>query len=193
MSSDSERNAKEHLDMVFLYILQALSPAEIPTAEAHIESCSECRQELDTLRPIISGFAAWPSDILRPSKPLWEKLALRVAKETGQEPLLAVPKSSRVAEWEEAAPGISVKLLATDVGKGRVSMLVRLAPGADYPPHCHADEEELHLLHGELMVDDRKLYPGDYLHAPAGTVDHRVWTETGCTCVLITSTEDEIL
>jgi anti-sigma factor ChrR (cupin superfamily) len=193
MSSNSDENSKEHLDMAFLYALQALSPSEIPIAEAHIESCSECRQELETLRPIVDGFAAWPVDILRPSEPLWEKLALRIAKETGQEPLLAVPKSSSLPTWEEAAPGISVKLLATDAGKSRCSMLVRLAPGANYPPHCHAGEEELHLLHGELMVDDRKLYPGDYLHAGAGTVDHRVWTETGCTCVLVTSTEDEIL
>ena len=29
-------------------------------------------------------------------------------------------------------------------------MLVRLAPGAAYPPHRHAGVEELHLLEGEL-------------------------------------------
>ena len=44
--------------------------------------------------------------------------------------------------------------------------------------------------HGELMIDDKKLYPGDYIRAEAGSVDHRVWSETGCTCVLITSTQD---
>ena len=103
------------------------------------------------------------------------------------------PLSTPQPQWEQAAPGIFVKLLATDTEKNRVSMLVRLEPGTDYPPHCHADVEELHLLHGELHVDDRKLYPGDYIHAVAGTVDHRVWSDTGCTCVLITSTKDEIL
>jgi putative transcriptional regulator len=72
-------------------------------------------------------------------------------------------------------------------------MLVRLAPGIDYPPHRHAGIEELHLLHGELIVDDRKLHAGDYLRAEAGTVDHRVWSETGCTCVLITSFRDALL
>jgi hypothetical protein len=50
--------------------------------------------------------------------------------------------------------------------------------------------EELHLLHGELMIGDKKLYPGDYNRAEADTVDHRVWSETGCTCVLLTSTKD---
>jgi len=73
-----------------------------------------------------------------------------------------------------------------------VSMLVRLAPRTDYPPHRHAGVE-LHLLQGELMIGDRKLYPGDYHQAETGTVDLRVWSETGCTCVLITSLHDALL
>jgi len=72
-------------------------------------------------------------------------------------------------------------------------MLVRLAPGTDYPRHRHAGIEELHLLHGELMIGDKKLYPGDYNRAELDSVDYRVWTETGCTCVLLTSTQDVLL
>ena len=66
-------------------------------------------------------------------------------------------------------------------------------PGAEYPPHRHAGVEELHLLHGELMIDGKKLYPGDYIRREADTVDHGIWTETGCTCVLLTSTRDVVL
>jgi anti-sigma factor ChrR (cupin superfamily) len=69
-------------------------------------------------------------------------------------------------------------------------MLVRLAPGASYPAHTHAGLEELHLLDGELWIDERKLYAGDYNRGEPGASDHRVWTETGCTCLLITSTKD---
>jgi len=43
------------------------------------------------------------------------------------------------------------------------------------------------------MIGDRKLYPGDYHQAETGTVDLRVWSETGCTCVLITSLHDALL
>jgi anti-sigma factor ChrR (cupin superfamily) len=71
-------------------------------------------------------------------------------------------------------------------------MLVRLAPGVDNPPHTHAGVEELHLLHGQLWIDDRKLYPGDYNRAEPGTSDARVWSETGCTCVLVTSLRDRL-
>jgi anti-sigma factor ChrR (cupin superfamily) len=146
------------------------------------------------LRPVVDSFVAWPTDVLRPSTSLWERLAQRIAVERGTEPVLPPPQRwADEPEWAEAAPGISCKLLATDTEKHRVSMLVRLAPGTDYPPHRHAGVEELHLLHGELMVDDKKLHPGDYIRAEAGTVDRRVWSETGCTCVLLTSTQDEIL
>ena len=56
----------------------------------------------------------------------------------------------------------------------------------------HAGIEELHLLHGILRVDDRTLHPGDFIHSEAGSVDHRVWSETGCTCFLLTSTKDAL-
>ena len=69
-------------------------------------------------------------------------------------------------------------------------MLVWLAPGAPYPPHRHVGVEELYLLHGELMIESRKLSPGDYSRAAPGTGDQFVWSGTGCMCVLLTSTRD---
>lgn len=133
----------------------------------------------------------WPADVLGPSQPLWprliERLALAVSVGAASD-----PRHWQEPEWEDAAPGISVKLLATDAKKHRVSMLVRLAPGTDYPPHTHAGVEELHLLQGELRIDTRKLLPGDYNRAELGTSDKRVWTETGCMCVLMTSTKDAL-
>jgi anti-sigma factor ChrR (cupin superfamily) len=192
MSSGSCNHDRDHLELVFLHALQALPSSEAPVMEAHISACADCREEIETLRPIIGAFVSWPTDVLRPPASLWERLARRIAAETGQEPVVPAPQRRAEPEWEEAAPGISCKLLATDTEKDRVSMLVRLAPGAAYPPHRHAGVEELHLLHGELMVDDKKLYPGDYIRAEAGSADNRVWSETGCTCVLLTSTRDVI-
>jgi anti-sigma factor ChrR (cupin superfamily) len=191
MSSGSSGNHdRDYLELVFLYALQALPSSEIPGVEAHISACADCRQEIEPLRPIIGAFVSWPTDVLRPSTSLWERLTRRIAAETGQEPVVPAPQQRAEPDWEEAAPGISCKLLATDTEKDRVSMLVRLAPGAAYPPHTHAGVEELYLLHGELMIDDKKLYPGDYNRAEAGSADQRVWSETGCTCVLLTSTRD---
>lgn len=128
-------------------------------------------------------------DVLRPSESLRGRLSQRIMAQTGTVDASS-PRQWTEPEWEAVAPGISCKLLATDAEESRVSMLVRLAPGVDYPPHRHAGVEELHLLHGELLIDDRKLFPGDYNRAEPGSADKRVWSETGCTCVLITSTQD---
>jgi anti-sigma factor ChrR (cupin superfamily) len=121
------------------------------------------------------------------------RLAQRLAEESGAQ-LVPPPAPQRSEpEWEQVAPGIECKVLANDPERHRLSMLVRLAPGANYPPHTHAGIEELHLLDGELWIDERKLFPGDYSYATAGSGDERVWSETGCTCVLITSSQDILL
>jgi len=190
MSSSREESCCGRSEQACAYALQALPASEVPEFEAHLASCPHCARELDALGPILETFGDWPSDVQRPAASLRRRLAVRVAQETGGKPVLPDASQWKEPEWKEVAPGISCKLLSTDARKHVVSMLVRLAPGAEYPPHSHAGIEELHLLDGELWIDERKLYPGDYNRAEPGTSDKRVWSETGCTCVLITSTED---
>ena len=132
-------------------------------------------------------------DVLRPAAALQARLAARIAEQTGKPPVLPQARLWLEPDWEQVAPGIECKLLATDSKRDRISMLVRLARGANYPAHTHAGVEELHLLDGELWIDEHKLFPGDYNYAPPGTGDERVWSETGCTCVLVTSTKDILL
>ena len=185
--TDKDRCAQSELTSA--YALQILPASEIAAAEAHIASCPDCRRELESLWPVIDRFVSWPVDVLRPPRPLQDRLALRIA-ETGAEPVPPPARQWREPDWEPVAPGIECKLLAADTERHRISMLVRLAPGASYPPHTHAGVEELHLLDGELWIDERKLLPGDYNYGPPGASDERVWSETGCTCVLVTSTRD---
>jgi anti-sigma factor ChrR (cupin superfamily) len=190
----SDRSRCEQSEVTCAYAAQALSASEIAAAEAHIAACPDCRRELEMLRPVLDSFVSWPIDVLRPTASLQARLALRIAEETGKGPVLPPARRGEQAwsepEWEEVAPGIECKLLATDTERDRVSMLVRLAPGASYPAHTHAGVEELHLLDGELWIDERKLLPGDYNYGAPGEGDERVWSETGCTCILLTSTED---
>ncbi len=180
----------EHVDLAVLHALGALPPDEAAAVREHVAGCAECRRELEELPPLLDALVAWPTDVLSPPAGLWDRLARRIGEEAGQPPLLPEPPAERGPEWDEVAPGISCKLLANDGEKRRVTMLVRLAPGAAYPPHRHAGVEELHLLDGELVVDDKKLVPGDYLRSEPGTADRLVWSRDGCTCVLITSSDD---
>jgi quercetin dioxygenase-like cupin family protein len=190
MNANPRLNRCERAELTCTCALQALPVSEVAAAEAHIASCPDCQRELESLRAVVNRFVSWPTDVLRPPTSLQERLALRIAEETGKQPVLPPAQQWSELEWEQVAPGIECKLLANDAERHCVSMLVRLAPGANYPPHTHAGAEELHLLDGELWIDERKLVPGDYNYGAPGALDERVWSETGCTCVLVTSTKD---
>ncbi len=156
--------------------------------QARCRAIDRLRSEHRTpLRPTIE---TPHTDVLRPSASLWLPLSRRVAVGEGGEPLVPLPGGRTEREWAAVAPGISCQLLATDRTRHRVAMLVRLDPGTAYPPHTHRGIEELYLLHGELMIEDRTLYPGAYNRAEPGTGDQFVWSGTGCMCVLLTSTQD---
>lgn len=182
----TSRPGCERTDRVAEYALRALPAGERSGFEAHVRECPECRQELAVLRTLVDALVDWPAGVLRPPAPLWARLAERIGVASGE------PEARWIDEpaWKEIGPGITCKLLATDEANQRVSMLVRLAPGVAYPAHSHAGVEELHLIDGELSIEDRLLRPGDYHRAEPGTADTRVFSETGCTCVLLTSFRD---
>ena len=180
----------DRTELVTGYVLDVLAPSEAAALEVHAAECKACRQELERLRPVVDALVTWPTDVLRPSASLGEQLARRIAAETGGDAVLPAGREWKEPEWEEVTPGIFCKILATETERDRVTMLVRLLPGVSYPPHTHAGVEELHLLDGELWIEDRLLYPGDYNYGKPGASDQRVYSETGCTCVLITSLSD---
>jgi quercetin dioxygenase-like cupin family protein len=182
----------ESAELTCAYAIRALPAGEIAGAEAHIAGCLDCQNELESLRPVVESLASWPTDVLRPTTSLGKHLAFRIAQETGKQPVLPPASQWSEPEWDQVAPGIACKLLATDRQRHLVSMLVRLAPDAAYPAHRHAGVEELYLLDGELWIDDRKLVPGDYSYGAPGAADNRVWSEKGCTCLLVTSTKDAL-
>ena len=142
-------------------------------------------------RPRLSGAPETPAAMVLPSR-LWKRLARRIAAQTGLEVVVS-PYQAPEAEWEEVAPGIFCTLLTRDADLDRVAMLVRLAPGIEYPAHTHAGVEELYMLEGELTVDDRNLAAGDYLRSEPGSSDRHVSSRMGCSGVLITSTGDVLI
>jgi anti-sigma factor ChrR (cupin superfamily) len=190
MSPSPDLSRCEQSEATCAYALQILPASEVAAAQAHIASCLDCQRELESLRPVLDRLVAWPTDMLRTTTSLRGRLARRIAEETGKQLVPPPERQWSEPDWEQVAPGIECKLLASDTKRHRVSMLVRLAPDASYPAHTHAGPEELHLLDGELWIEDRKLVPGDYNYGAPGAGDESVWSETGCTCVLVTSTKD---
>jgi anti-sigma factor ChrR (cupin superfamily) len=197
MSSSSDNQRCDRRDLVASYALAALERSENELMKAHLPTCPECQQEYHALSSVTDTLSGWRAQTLPPLASSWKRLAERISTQPQKQavvPALTQPPPQDWAEprWKEVAPGISCKLLSNDTESDRVSMLVRLAPNTAYPPHRHAGVEELYLLEGELWIENQKLQPGDYNRAEAGTSDQRVWSETGCMCLLITSPSDQL-
>jgi hypothetical protein len=125
---------------------------EVAAFEIHLASCPHCARDLDWLRRNLGVVADWSSDILSPPSSLAQRLAHRIAEETGDHVIVPPSPQWSEPEWQHVAPGISCKFLASDADSYWVSMLVRLAPGAVYPPHVHAGVGGEEPLSQKLMV-----------------------------------------
>src|SRR5215813_2879113 len=99
MNSKPGTHSQEHLDLVFLFALQALPSREVAAVEAQISSCEDCRQEIETLRPIVHSFVGWSTDVLRTAESLWGRLARRIASEGGTQPFLPPLDAPVKPEW----------------------------------------------------------------------------------------------
>jgi len=90
-------------------------------------------------------------------------------------------------------PGVTAKRLYRDSATGHVALLVRMEPGAQYPPHSHADVEHSYVLEGELHFGDLVLRPGDYQCAPASTTHRGSHTVGGCMVLIVASQKNALL
>jgi anti-sigma factor ChrR (cupin superfamily) len=88
-------------------------------------------------------------------------------------------------EWEPLVEGVERKMLSSPVA-GRVTFLIRGRPGARFPAHPHADDEECFVLEGDISFDTLTLQAGDYHLAHRGNPHPIGITRGGC-LLLITA------
>ena len=95
------------------------------------------------------------------------------------------------AEWvETAVPGVRMKILAIDVVRDQVTMLLKGEAGARYPAHRHSGPEECYVISGSVMVEGQLLRAGDFHHA-GGESDHaEAWTDQGMVVLLVAAASD---
>jgi quercetin dioxygenase-like cupin family protein len=108
-------------------------------------------------------------------------------------PGILTVRASRTELWERTEqPGVEVKRLHVDPAARRVTMLVRMAPGAAYPRHRHASDEECLVLEGTLRVGGQVLQRGDYQLARRGSAHGVQDTSEGCLLLISSGLDDEL-
>jgi len=76
-------------------------------------------------------------------------------------------QSHRDNTWRTVAPGVEFCVLRAHGGDG-MTLLVRMAAGADARLHDHRGGEETYIVSGKLRIGERHLVAGDYLWTQPG-------------------------
>jgi putative transcriptional regulator len=196
----------EARDRAALHALGSLPEAERREYEAHLAACAACRREVEGYGEVVRDLAL-AAPAAEPPSGLRGRLLHRIR---GPE-AAADPRSFRLwrqeprqgafvfeaaadAVWEPGgAAGVEARRLYVDEAADRVTMLIRMAPGASYPRHRHAGPEECYVVEGDLLVGKRRMRAGDYQRAEPGSVHGVQSTEGGCLLLIVSSLHDELL
>ena len=96
--------------------------------------------------------------------------------------------------WQDGPwPGIKFQIMHYDKKASLVTQLVRLEPGAKFPPHRHGMAEQCLVLEGRVSIGSLSLGKGDFNIAHAGTDHGEMTSDDGCLLLLINNPHDEIL
>jgi anti-sigma factor ChrR (cupin superfamily) len=89
-------------------------------------------------------------------------------------------------------PGIRMRILSVNRDNGYATLLLDAAPGTRFPAHHHAGAEECYVVSGAVYTCGRRLGPGDFVHADAGTDHGELWTDVGAQVILIVPPDDDL-
>jgi anti-sigma factor ChrR (cupin superfamily) len=106
--------------------------------------------------------------------------------------VVALARRSQMTWQSTPFDGVSMARLYEDPVRGELASLVRMAPGAKYPPHNHACLEHCYVIEGDLVFEDHTLFAGDY-SAGGADDDHTAATTTGgCLLFIVHNLRDHV-
>lgn len=119
-----------------------------------------------------------------------QKLLARIAAEAAAQP---APDAARQflnlraveGRWQAFGAGIEVKQLFKDRAQSTVTYLLKLAPGAELPPHHHRGAEQCYILAGDLYTNELRLEPGDFHVALPGSTHGTISSEGGALVLIV--------
>ncbi|MBL8237721.1 MAG: cupin domain-containing protein [Bryobacterales bacterium] len=158
-----------------------------PAATAEVEKVQSIAERL-TL--------AAPAPAIRPNIKDRLMAAARQTKPAGfeqPEPGVHVLRAGNGGWRETGYAGVTFKLLHLDKETGMATSILRLQPGAQYPPHHHTQMEQCLVLSGDVRLGPNiHIFAGDYEKAFPGTDHESLTSETGCELLVLSALTDEI-
>jgi quercetin dioxygenase-like cupin family protein len=116
---------------------------------------------------------------VEPPPDMFARIQAAIASQSQPEPKPITIRADEGA-WEKLGDGVERKVLWGAGPNGRVTFLVRVAPGATIQSHEHADDEECYVVSGDLTFDKLTLRAGDYHLARRGIPHAQASSVNGC-------------
>jgi quercetin dioxygenase-like cupin family protein len=186
--------------MAALRSLDLLEGEDAAEFDRHLAGgCRSCEAELASLRETAAdvAFAAVRRD---PPARLRDRLFERTGSgpqvwKTWDASLLGELHVVRAGEgdWQRVKDGVYAKQLYVDIEHDRVTMLVRMDPGASYIPHRHAGPEQCFVLEGDIREGGDVFHAGDFQCVAPGSTHGAQTTESGCLLLIVSSMHDELI
>jgi len=196
--------SEQQQEQASLYALGALTATEREAFEAEVRADHDLQKLLHSLQAT-TELLARASPPMSPPAELRNKIMSRIKIPEGAPTSLPSPAAamlaglrftdaSDAAGWKQLpVPGASIKLLSMQQDRGYAVLMGKLAPGTRYPAHVNAGPEDFVVLSGDLHIGSRKLNPGDFHHAEAGSQHEVNYSEEGCTLVAVLTTDDPLV
>jgi quercetin dioxygenase-like cupin family protein len=189
-----------YFELAALRSLDLLEGPEAKEFEKHLaQGCAACEPELSWLREV-AGAIGVGVDLREPPAGLRDRLLERIRPGPqvwknwgGSEAADLLVVRGGEGGWERVMDGIYSKRLYVDVEHDRVTMLIRMDPGASYVPHRHGGPEQCFVLEGDIREGGDVFHAGDFQCAAHGSVHGVQSTENGCLLLIVSSLRDRIL
>jgi hypothetical protein len=187
-----------------LYVVGALGSAERDAFERELRANGELRELVLGLQRA-AGLLAMTVPPVAPPKELRSKVLRRIGASHGgqnleRQPTLPTPAGFRFHDanekegWKQLPiPGAWIKLLSLERERGYAVLLGKLDPGVRYPAHLNSGPEDFCILTGDLHIGERRLGPGDFHHADAGSQHEVNYSVGGCTLIAVLTTDDPLV
>ena len=177
------------LELADFYAAGALERDELAEFKEHLSSgCLQCQRRIRETQNTLAGIPT-SLELISPAPAVKQRILDRIDSETAGLVFIHAAEGS----WVEAEPGIFAKILNMDAERGRLTALVRLAPGSRYAAHRHLGSEEVLVLEGSCYCGGRLLRKGDYHRAEVGSIHVDMRTDEGSLMLITAPLQSEML
>lgn len=170
-------------DRTVEYVLGLLASGEQATFAQTVEADPRIAGEVARWDGALAALTA--ADEVAPPPDMFDRIQSTIAARSQHLPGTVTVRAAEGA-WEAIGEGVERKLLWAKGPNNRETFLVRMAPGARYGGHEHADDEECYVISGDIVFDTLTLRGGDYHLARRGA-PHPTATSAGGCLLLITA------